>query len=317
MPGPSWGSGPVTVRVPATSANLGPGFDSLGLALRLRDEVVAQVLGGTGPGSVTVTGEGAGQVPTDQTHLVYASMLRGFAAMGLTPPAISLSCRNVIPHGRGLGSSSAAIVAGVEVARALVADGHDRLSSDDALALAADIEGHPDNVAPAALGGLTVAFSDDGRFRAVSAPLSADLGFVAYVPPVPLPTTAARDLLPETVPHRDASFNAGRTALLMTALAARADLLLTATEDRLHQPYRFAVMPESARLIAALRHEGVAAVVSGAGPSVLALGKRQLIAPFLTWAPAGWRALVLDVDTEGVRSSGSPTATWEAATRDT
>jgi len=293
--------GHVRVRVPATSANLGPGFDSLGVALTLYDEVTAEVLA-DGPAVVLVEGEGAGQVPTDESHLVYASMLRGFAAMDVGPPAVRLRCRNNIPHGRGLGSSSAAIVAGIEVARALVVDGHQRLDREDVLALAADIEGHPDNVAPAVLGGLTVAWAEDGGHRAAPAGLAPDLGFVVFVPPDPVATTVARGLLPASVPHRDAAFNAGRAALLVTALAGTPELLASATEDRLHQEYRAPAMPDSAALIASLRAEGLAAVVSGAGPTVLVVGRAEQLGALPGRVPTGWRSHVLSADTGGVRS---------------
>ena len=296
-------TGSVGVRVPSSSANLGPGFDSLGLALSLHDEVSAEVInpgGGTGL-VISVEGEGAGDVPRDESHLVYRAMLQGFAAMRVQAPALRLHCRNAIPHGRGLGSSSAAIVAGLCVARALVSDGRSRLSDDVLFGLAAGIEGHPDNVAPAFYGGFTVAYREAGEFRAARLLVTSPLAFVVFVPAEPLATTVARGLLPSTVSHADAARNAGRAALLVAALTGQPDHLLAATEDRLHQAYRAPAMPASATLVAGLREAGFAAVVSGAGPSVLAMAVPEDVSRVRRWAPDGWRVLELEVDPGGAR----------------
>ena len=233
---PTYVEGPVRVTVPATSANLGPGFDSLGLALSLRDELEAEV---TESGiEVEVTGEGADDVPRDATHLVVRSMHAAFDAMDARPAGLRLSCRNVIPHSRGLGSSSAAIVAGVALARALVAGG--RLLLDDAslLRLAADIEGHPDNVAPALLGGFVICGREAGEWYAVPSAVDPRVRVEVFVPPTPVATEVARGLLPDVVPHADAAANSGRTALLVAALAGRPEHLLAATRDYLHQEQR-------------------------------------------------------------------------------
>jgi len=292
--------GPVTVSVPATSANLGPGFDTLGLALTLRDEVTAQVLDRPGL-EIEVTGPGEGQVPLDERHLVHRALVAGLGRVGVPVPPLRLTCRNGVPHSRGLGSSSAAIVAGVCLARALVHGGGQALPDDAALALAGELEGHPDNVAPALLGGLTVAWAEDGRFRAVTLPVDPRVETVVFLPPQGLSTEVARGLLPSTVPHVDAAANAGRAALLTAALGGRLDLLLAATEDRLHQGYREDAMPESLALLRSLRADGVAATISGAGPSVLALVEATGRASALERAPEGWRALALGVDRDGTR----------------
>lgn len=262
-------SGPVRVRVPATSANLGSGFDALGMALTLYDDVSAEI---TGAGvQVTVTGEGAETLPTDERHLVVRTMHAAFEVLGARPSGLALACRNHIPQARGLGSSSAAIVAGVLLARALVEDGAARLDDDAVLRLAARIEGHPDNVAPCLRGGVTIAWADDAGARAVRIASADQVRPTVFVPARRGLTAAARAALPATVPHADAAHAAGRAALLVHALTVAPDLLLPATEDRLHQDYRASGMPESAALVARLRAAGVAAVVSGAGPSVLAL----------------------------------------------
>ncbi|PZG01238.1 homoserine kinase [Micromonospora deserti] len=262
-------SGPVRVRVPATSANLGPGFDALGLALALHDDVAAEV---TSPGvTVTVTGQGAGELPADDRHLVVRAMRAAFDALGGQPPGLAVECVNRIPQARGLGSSSAAIVAGVLLARALVNEGEQRLDDAGALRLAAEIEGHPDNVAPCLLGGFTLAWTEPAGARAVSLPVADGVRPTVFVPEERGLTATARAALPATVPHADAAFTAGRAALLVHALTTDPALLLPATVDRLHQDYRAPGMPGTAALVSALRAADVAAVVSGAGPTVLAL----------------------------------------------
>ncbi|MBY8873414.1 homoserine kinase [Micromonospora sp. PLK6-60] len=290
----TFATGPVRVRVPATSANLGPGFDALGLALGLHDDVAAEVT--TAPGvRVSVTGEGAGELPADDRHLVAAAMRRTFDALGGQPAGLSLECVNRIPQARGLGSSSAAIVAGVLLARALVADGVERLDDAAALRLAAEIEGHPDNVAPCLLGGFTIAWTEPSGARAVSLPVADAVRPTVFVPADRGLTATARAALPLAVPHGDAARNAGRAALLVHALAAAPELLLPATEDRLHQDYRAGGMPGTAALVGALRAAGVAAVVSGAGPTVLALtGPPEGFDPGM-----GWQIWRLPVEVRG------------------
>jgi homoserine kinase len=256
----------VTVRVPATSANLGPGFDCLGLALTLYDTVSAEVI--DGDPMVTVDGEGGDTLPRDHTHLVAASLRMAAQAAGLTPPTVKLHCRNNIPQARGLGSSSAAIVAGVSLARNLAREAI--LDDEAALEVASDIEGHPDNVAPCLLGGFTIAWTRDGRARAVRRATAVGLAPVAYVPLERGLTAVARAQLPASVPHADAVFNVSRAALAVDAFTTDARLLLDATADRLHQPYRAPTMPASAELVEALRAKGIPAMISGAGPTVVA-----------------------------------------------
>jgi homoserine kinase len=284
------------VTVPATSANLGPGFDSLGLALDLRDELEAE-LAGSGL-SVEVTGEGAGAVPLDEDHLVVRAMRVAFDALGGQPTGLTLVCRNSIPHARGLGSSSAAIVGGLVLARALADEGIARLDDTALLELAVEMEGHPDNVAPALVGGFVIAGRDEhGSSYAVSAPVDPRIGATVFVPPEPLSTEVARGLLPLTVPHADAAADAGKAALLVAALAGRPDQLWRATRDYLHQDYRRPAMPASLDLVDRLRVDGHAAVVSGAGPSVLALVPDGV--DLASYCPMGWVHHRLAVDTRG------------------
>jgi len=297
--GLTFGTDPVSVSTPATSANLGPGFDAMGLALTLYDDLTARV---TADGyRVVVRGEGAGELPEDETHLVVRAMLATFDEFGERPPGVLVECVNRIPQARGLGSSSAAIVGGVQLARGLVAGGMRLIDDEGALRIAAKLEGHPDNVAPCLLGGFTIAWAEGPGARAVRLGTAGRVRPTIFVPQERGYTSSARAALPSAVPHADAAFNAGRAALLTHALTADPSLLLVATEDRLHQGYRAEAMPGTASLVAALRSVGVAAVVSGAGPAVLAL----------TEVPAGfhpgtaWRAETLGVDGAGALVKGS------------
>lgn len=305
---PTYLTGTVRVSVPATSANLGPGFDSLGIALDLRDTVRAEI--GVAGMQVVVRGVGADTVPRNKNHLVYKAMCRAFAQMGCRVPAVSLHCENLIPHGRGLGSSSAAIVSGLFAARALVVDGSVLMDDMAAFDLAARMEGHPDNVAAAIFGGCTVAYADDGRFRAARVGVDPRIHVVVFVPPDPVSTQLARGLLPDLVSHAIAASNSGRAALLVAALTSQPELLLAATEDRLHQDFRETAMPGTLRLVRDLRGSGIPAAVSGAGPTVLAFADASSEADVEARVPAGWRAIRLPIDRTGVLVD-LPTSTVE------
>lgn len=283
----------VSVRAPASSANLGPGFDALGLALALYDDVTAELR--PGPTTVTVRGQGAGELPTDRDHLVVRAILATCRELGIEPPDAALTCENRIPQARGLGSSAAAIVAGVLLARALAGPAGRALDDDAVLRLAARIEGHPDNVAACLRGGLTIAWQAADGARAVRVAPAGAVHPTVFVPAGQGLTAAARAALPATVPHADAAHAAGRAALLVHALASDPSRLLDATEDRLHQEYRAPAAPATAALVARLRAAGVPAVVSGAGPSVLALSP---VSPDFSPGP-GWLRHVFDVDLRG------------------
>ena len=265
---------PVQVTVPASAANIGPGFDALGVALELRDIYVAQILDDEGF-DIDVTGEGADDIPRDGKNLVIKSMLRGFEFMGGKPRGIALRALNVIPHGRGLGSSAGAIVGGLALARGLVLNGQQLMNDDDLIALATDLEGHPDNVSAALLGGATIAWMENRMGVptgcAVKIPVHPDIRALVLVPNHHLSTAKARRLLPETISHSAATINVGRSALLVHALTAQPGLLFPATEDHLHQEFRREGMARSLDLMNKLRAAGVAATISGAGPSLLIL----------------------------------------------
>jgi len=293
------------VSVPATSANLGSGFDTFGLALDLRDRYAAQVLD-EAIFDVDVSGEGADEVKRDKNHLVIKAMLRGFEFMGQKPRGLALRALNVTPHGRGLGSSASAIVGGLALARELVLGGEQYMSSDEMMLLATELEGHPDNVAAAIHGGATIAWMEDiygvKTGRAVSIPVHHDMKAVLFIPETHLSTAKARKLLPTTVSHQDAVLNSSRSALLAVALSTRPDLLLTATEDFLHQSYRAEAYPKSMALVRQFRSEGVAAMISGAGPAVLVLHAtaEAKLAEVINSPPTGFLVKELAISRAGV-----------------
>lgn len=288
--------GPVRVSVPATSANLGPGFDAFGLALSLRDELEAEVL----PAGLAIEVEGAGSdgVPRDESHLVVRAMRAAFELMGAQPPGLRLSCHNVIPHARGLGSSSAAIVAGLVLARGLVPGGQLLASDESLFELACDLEGHPDNVAAAFYGGFVISGRENDAWYAVRVGVDPRVTAVVFVPPTGVETRVARGLLPASVSHADAAANSGRAALLVAAMAGQPEHLLVATRDWLHQDQREPAMPETLALVRRLRAAGVPAVVSGAGPTVLAFGTSDTSA-LREHCPQGWVSHDLGIESDG------------------
>lgn len=296
----------VEVVVPATSANLGPGFDSLGLALAVHDHLVAMVTEDPGV-LVHIEGEGADVLPTDEQHLVARAMLEAWSAMDIEAPGVVIRCSNSIPQGRGMGSSAAAIVAGIMLARGLVVDGDALLPDDEVLGLATRMEGHPDNVAAALLGGFTTAWidsDDEGapHASAVTHAVHMEVVPVVCVPRQPMSTSTARGMLAEQIDRVDAVFNIGRVALLTHALTEAPHLLFPATEDRLHQHARASAYPDSHELVGILRARGVPAVISGAGPSVLALATSPTeVADVLAQVPEGWQASAVAVDAAGAR----------------
>lgn len=287
----------VRVRVPATSANVGPGFDTLGLALGLYDHVEMRI---AADGlRIDVRGQGADTVSEDEDNLLVRAARATFEHLGVAQPGLSLTCTNQIPHGAGLGSSAAAIIAGVSAARALVSGAV--MTDAEMFGLAAGMEGHPDNVAACIGGGLTVAWGDGASSRWVRLEPAASLAPVAIVADETMSTTQARGLLPGSVSHRDAAVNAGRAALLVAAITGRPELLFDATEDRLHQEYRAAAMPRTADLLAKLRASGLAAVVSGAGPTVLVLAQQETAGSIGRDVGEGWTVHRLSVDRQGAQ----------------
>lgn len=260
--------------VAASSANLGPGFDSLGLALSLYDEIIVET---TDSGLIIeVEGQGAGQVPLTAEHLVVRAIERGLAAAGLRAGGLNVQCRNAIPHSRGLGSSAAAVVGGLAVVNGIAAQADStELTIDELVQLSSEFEGHPDNAAAAVLGGAVVSWTEDGsnpaRYDAAHLQLHPAIRLFPAIPETRSSTATTRGLLPEQVSHTDARFNLARSAMLVVALTQRPDLLLEATADRLHQAQRAPAMPASAEYLAMLRRSGVAAVLSGAGPALIAL----------------------------------------------
>lgn len=260
--------------VPASTANLGPGFDSLGMALSLYDEiVVTTVESGL---CVEVEGQGAGHVPLNREHLVVRAVERGLSAAGVTAPGLIVRCRNDIPHSRGLGSSAAAVVGGLAAVNGLLSQaGSAPLSTERLVQLSSEFEGHPDNASAAVLGGAVVSWTECHAERVAysAAPLRVhpDIRVFSAIPEERSLTAATRVLLPGKVSHEEARFNVSRAALMVVALTQRPDLLLVATEDLLHQPQRASAMPASAEYMHELRRWGYAAALSGAGPALVIL----------------------------------------------
>jgi homoserine kinase len=306
------GADRVHVRVPATSANLGPGFDALGLALGIHDEVEVRLVA-SDEITVEVVGEGAGEVPGGADHLVVRALQHTLELAGAPLTGLNMRCVNRIPHGRGLGSSAAAVVSGIVAARGLLAD-PGALDLATMLRVATEFEGHPDNAAPALRGGATVAWIGAQGPRAVDLEIDPRISATVLVPDVRLATSRARGVLPAQVPHGDAAFTAGRAALLVESLARRPELLLDATEDRLHQDYRAGVMAGTSELVRTLRGHGLAATVSGAGPTVLVLttpAQAEALDAVLADtvdAVAGWRAVRPGIDRTGATSSSDSMA---------
>ena len=292
----------VSVTVPATSANLGPGFDTLGLALSSYDTLTASSFDDDRL-EIEVEGSGAAEIPTDASNLVVRTIAHVYADAGRRMPGLRIHALNGVPHGRGLGSSGAAVTAGILIAKGLLAGDVD-LDDEALLRLATELEGHPDNVAPALFGGLTIAWMGERGPQHKKLLVHRGVAPLVFVPGFTMSTSLARSLQPPHVPREDAVFNVSRSALLVAALTQSPELMLDATADRLHQDYRGAAMPETLRLVQALRAEGFAAVVSGAGPSVLVLadgpGTRQRaveVADAVTDTP--WDAHMLAVDVRG------------------
>lgn len=267
-----------TSIVAASSANLGPGFDSLGLALSLYDEIVVET---TESGlTVEVEGEGAGQVPLDSTHLVVRAIQHGLRSVGSAIAGLNVRCRNNIPHSRGLGSSAAAVVGGLAAVNGLVTQaGVTPMSEAELIQRASEFEGHPDNAAAAVLGGGVVSWTSTGatgpRYAAAPLQIHPDIHLFPAIPEQRSLTAETRVLLPRSVSHGDARFNVSRAALLVVALTERPDLLMEATEDVLHQPHRAIAMRASAEYLQVMRRCGVAAVLSGAGPAIIGLSTQS------------------------------------------
>ncbi|MEO6530926.1 MAG: homoserine kinase [Specibacter sp.] len=309
-----------TVRVPGTSANLGPGFDSLGLAVSLYDTLSITVLE-TPELEFELSGEGVEFLPRDASHLVVETLDIAWERLGYSRVGVRVAASNVLPHGRGLGSSASAIVAAIMAANALVAPA-DRQDDAWVLQLASELEGHPDNVAPAIYGAVAVSWQEGAGFASAKVTPDARVIPVAAIPDVELKTERARGMLPATVPHADAAANSGRSALLMHALSTEPQLLLAGTRDYLHQDYRAEAMPGSAALVAHLRAEGHAAFISGAGPTVMTLAngveEAELVVRRITELgtnaaiPAisgvSWRVLRLQVDLEGAKVEVHPSS---------
>lgn len=306
--------------MPATSANLGPAFDSAGLALSLFDEIEVSFTDAPGI-QVDIDGYGRNTLPRNQDHLIAKVMLQVFETLEIQVSGLYLRCINKIPHGRGLGSSAAAITAGVVAARALAGDAAKQMDDAGALDFATKIEGHPDNVAACLLGGFTISWTDSHQHQSASEKLTGhkhihsdgihshavklkvhqDIVPIIFIPKFEMETKKARLLLPSHIPHRDAAFNVARSALLVHAITENPELLFIATEDKLHQPYRRNAMQTSGNLVAALRARGFAAMISGAGPAVLALTTKEEQAAVREFEHPDFSMQVLEISHSGAQ----------------
>jgi homoserine kinase len=292
-------SGAVRVVVPASSANLGSGFDSAGLALSMFDEIEASFTDKPGV-QVDVDGEGRNSLPRDENHLIARVMLKTFANLSMPVQGLYLRCINRIPHGRGLGSSAAAISAAVVAARALAGTQGTRMDDQGALELASSLEGHPDNVAACLYGGFTVSWIDENSLaRAVKIKAHESIIPVVMIPRFEVDTEQARALLPSHVPHRDASFNISRSSLLVHAMTNDPDYLFEATSDRIHQEYRRPSMQSASALVTSLRMKNHAAYISGSGPTVCVLTNSEKVEEVISLVPDEFEAQQLAIAESG------------------
>ncbi|HXF84790.1 MAG TPA: homoserine kinase [Anaerolineales bacterium] len=261
----------IRVKVPATTANLGPGFDALGLALDLWNETLITPANDF---AVHVEGEGAGKLPSGRNNLIVRSAHRLAERAGQSLPPFRAECVNRIPLTSGMGSSSAAVLTGLLVGNVLLGN---PFSQDEILNLACEIEGHPDNVASALLGGLVVSVMENGRVMARQIPVSAEIQITIALPNFYLPTKRARAALPKKVSMKNAVHNISRAILVTEALrTGDLDWLERAMDDKLHQPYRLKLIPGAASAMKAAREAGAKGVaLSGAGPSVIAFSKTE------------------------------------------
>lgn len=292
-------SGAVRVVVPASSANLGSGFDSAGLALSMFDEIEASFTDKPGV-QVDVDGEGRNSLPRDENHLIARVMLKTFANLSMPVQGLYLRCINRIPHGRGLGSSAAAISAAVVAARALAGTQGTRMDDQGALELASSLEGHPDNVAACLYGGFTVSWIDENSLaRAVKIKAHESIIPVVMIPRFEVDTEQARALLPSHVPHRDATYNISRSALLVHAMTSDPDYLFEATSDRIHQEYRRPSMQSASALVSSLRMKNHAAYISGSGPTVCVLTNSEKVEEVISLVPDEFEAQQLAIAQSG------------------
>jgi len=299
----------VRVTVPGSAGNLGPGFDCLGMAVDVVDEITVEAIASTNV-VVEVEGEGAQTLPRDESHLFVKAFRVALESVEAPLTGLRIHAKNRIPHARGLGSSAATVVAGISAARAMVSE-PERLPPEVVLRLATDFEGHPDNAAPAIYGGATVSWIDKDGPHARALEIADGIETAVLIPDAVLPTKEARAVLPAHVPHADAAFNVSRAALLVHALAGRPEVLFEATEDMLHQDYRAERMPAAMEMMRTLRAKGLAAVISGAGPSVLVIGEecesKDLGPGPLAWAEGiggqSWNSILTSHRVPGVSAT--------------
>ena len=288
----------VKIITPATTANMGPGFDCVGMSLQLYNTLLIE----ESDSGLLIENRSDQQIPLDKQNLIYKTIDHFYAEMGKKLPGLHMIQEDNIPLTRGLGSSAACIVTGLIAANELSAAG---LARDDLLQMAARLEGHPDNVAPAFLGGVVAGAMDNGKLYSckLDTPKLRELAFAVIIPDFPLPTEQARMVLPGSYSREDVVYNASRTALLTAALiSGRFDLLKTAMQDVIHQPYRSKIIPGMDDIFGeCLANGAIGVFLSGAGPTLIAVVNKSGAAGFMPRLPSAWKLSFIEPDENGVK----------------
>lgn len=292
----------IKVKVPATTANMGPGFDSIGMALTMYNIVYAEEIES---GLEIIIQDGNPDIPTDESNLIYKSICFFYKAINKPVPGLRIIQQDSIPHTRGLGSSAACIVAGLHIANAM---SQSFFSKEELVQMAAQLEGHPDNTTPAILGGMTVGAMNHEDMKYVKVRVAEHLHFAVMIPDFTLSTELARNVLPKEIPLKDAVFNASRAALLTASMiTGDMDNLALATDDRLHQPYRMSLIPHMKEIFDKAMIYGAKGVfLSGAGPTLMAIVKnvvafRREMVQYLGTLETDWQVQMLQADNEGAK----------------
>ena len=292
----------IKVKVPATTANMGPGFDSIGMALQMYNIVYAEEIPS---GLEIIIQEGSKAIPTNKNNLIYKTILKFYEIIGEKVPGIRLIQQDHIPHTRGLGSSAACIVAGLHIANAM---SHSFFSKEELVQIAAQIEGHPDNTTPAILGGMTIGAMDETDMKYVKVPVAENITFAVMIPDFTLSTELAREVLPKQISLQDGVYNASRAALLAASMiTGDVDNLPMAMGDRFHEPYRKHLIPNMEAIMAESRSHGAKGVfLSGAGPTLIAVIKnvvafRREMVEYLGSLEDTWQVKMLQADQNGAQ----------------
>lgn len=292
----------IKVKVPATTANMGPGFDSIGMALQIYNIVYAEEIPS---GLEIIIQEGSGEIPTDESNLIYQTILKFYNIIGRPVPGIRLIQQDHIPHTRGLGSSAACIVAGLHIANAM---SHSFFSKEELVQIAAQLEGHPDNTTPAILGGMTIGAMDEKDMKYVKVKVAENIHFAVMIPDFTLSTELARSVIPKQISLKDGVFNSSRAALLAASMiTGDFDNLPMAMQDRFHEPYRQKLIPNMSEIMEEARKHGAKGVfLSGAGPTLIAVIKnvvafRKEMLDYFKTLENNWQVQMIQADQNGAQ----------------